>query len=87
MAKYIIKLACILTLIALLFMMIDKNGLLVLQLVDNVYALPIYEGFMYIFAFFVFVELFLYGIIALNNLLKNDVLISNHSFAGDKENI
>ncbi len=87
MIKYLFKLACVFALAALLFRITAPNSKAVIQISSNIYAFSVYEILIFIFAFLAMTELFLQGIKAVNHLLKNDVLISNHSFAGDNENI
>ena len=87
MVKYLFKLACILGLAAVLFRFTNTNSQVFIQIAGSIYSFSVYEILFFVFAFFVLAELFLQGGNALNQMLKNDVLISNHSFAGDKENI
>lgn len=87
MAKYIIKQAFILILGALFFMIIDKKSQLIIQILGNTYVLSLYDAFLYIFIYFILMELVFWAFRCLNKVLKNDVLISNYTFAGDKENI
>lgn len=49
--------------------------------------LPITTIFVIIFIFFVVMEVILAGLKAISNMLKHDVLLSNHTFSGDKESI
>lgn len=87
MVKYLFKLACVLALAALFFRITDINSLIIIRQADRMYAFSAYEVLAFVFVFFAIIEFIFFGIKALNNLLKNDVLISNHSFAGDNENI
>lgn len=91
MIKYLFKLACVLTLAALLFKTAAGNLPVILQFPDAFFMLPQYEALMYAFAYaFIcaaILEIILWIFERVNAMLKNDVLISNHSFAGDKENI
>ncbi|MCM1324629.1 MAG: hypothetical protein NC218_10945 [Acetobacter sp.] len=87
MVKYLFKSASILAFLAFLFWSADHRSIFVLQVSDKIYALPIYEAMMYLFALFALIEFTLKGVQMLDQMLKKDVLISNHSFAGDKENI
>lgn len=90
MVKYLFKLACELVLAILLVKFIAK-GMFIIGVPQTLHQLKLSDAILYIllgFLFFsVIIEITIYCIKALNKLLKNDVLISNHSFSGDKENI
>lgn len=90
MIKYLIKLAVVMALASLLVAVVADEKIAV-NYAKTLYHIKLSEAILYVlvgfFAFSAVVELMIRGGMALNNLLKNDVLISNHSFAGDKENI
>ena len=51
------------------------------------YEVQTFNLFCYVATFFVFAEVIVYGFQHLVQMLKNDVLLSNHAFQGDKESI
>lgn len=90
MINYLLKLAIILAL-AMLLVTVAAEGEAIVWVSGSTFRINLSDAIIYIlFGFGIFsliIELIMRGGVALNNTLKNDVLISNHSFAGDKENI
>ncbi len=87
MIKYILKQAIVLGLAALLLKAADSDALVVMNISDSIYTLPLYEALVYLFALFLLCEVLFFGCRCTVRMLKNDVLISNHAFTGDKEAI
>lgn len=69
------------------FWLTDEKSQLNFTLNGTVYALSIPEAAIGLFVFFLLAELLFLSFRATVTLLKNDVLLSNHSFQNDKESI
>lgn len=85
MIKYILKQIIVLGVAALLLKVMDPYAQVVMSISDSVYTLPLYEAMGYLLALFLLLEILFFGCHCTVKMLKNDVLISNHAFAGDKE--
>ena len=77
--------AFILALLTLFFWLTDEKSQLNFTLNGTVYALSIPEAAIGLFVFFLLAELLFLSFRATVTMLKNDVLLSNHSFQNDKE--
>ena len=87
MIRNLLKSAFILALLTLFFWLTDEKSQLNFTLNGTVYALSIPEAAIGLFVFFLLAELLFLSFRATVTLLKNDVLLSNHSFQNDKESI
>lgn len=90
MIKYLFKLAVVLA-VAALVVTVAMEGEIIISFAKNTFRMDLADAVIFVligvFVFSVVMELVIRGGSALNNALKNDVLISNHSFVGDKEGI
>jgi hypothetical protein len=66
---------------------IIPSGKVIFTFAGQARVIPITTILIIIFIFFAVMEAVLTGLKAISSMLKNDVLLSNHSFAGDKESI
>ena len=87
MIRNLLKSAFILALLTLFFWLTDEKSQLNFTFNGTVYALSIPEAAIGLFVFFLLAELLFLSFRATVTLLKNDVLLSNHSFQNDKESI
>lgn len=87
MIKNIFRQICIIILCAASFYLIDNKSSVSFTLLGNEYTYSYMEVVIYIIALYLFVELILHGVRAVVELLKKDVLISNHAFRGDNKSI
>lgn len=87
MLKYLSKIFIVLLIGFGLIYFIFSEGKLVFIINGQPHIISMYILFAGIFAFFVMMEVINIALKTLVNLLKKDVLLSNHTFAGDKEAI
>ncbi len=87
MIKYFLKLTLGLAFVAVFFNVADNHSEMNIQLFGEDYIITIYEALLFVWAILIVEELVWAGFRLVNQILKNDVLISNHSFRRDKENI
>lgn len=66
---------------------IIPGGKVIFTFAGQARIIPISSVFISIFIFLVVMEAILTGLRAISNMLKRDVLLSNHTFIGDKESI
>ena len=86
MIKALIKVASALIIFLFVLQLLGVSQLYV-ESYNAAYELNIYEAVLYVFIFMAVVEVLIYLGKAINRTLKNDVLISNYAFEGDKETI
>ena len=87
MLKRLIKHAIYLSLLPLCFYLIAPNSGLFFQFGDKGFYISVTDLVSFIFLFYVAIELLCLVFRVSVNLIKKDVLISNHDFWGDKESI
>lgn len=87
MIKSIFKQAVFLSFLALIGYIYNKKGFLIYQTSTKGYSLSIIEVLFCFWVLFVCFDVILKLFARIIRLLKDDVLISNHAFAGDKESI
>jgi uncharacterized membrane-anchored protein len=87
MIKYISKLFFTLLFITGILWFIDNSGSIVFTSGASVYVFSYITAFILLFGIFLFIEIIIRGFSYIINMLKHDVLVSNHSFKGDSESI
>lgn len=87
MIKSILKQAAFFCLAAVIILMAGMRGQVVTQSGVAVYTMSFSEALLYLFGLYLFIELMFQGFFCVVKMLKKDVLISNHAFAGDKETL
>ena len=87
MIKNILRQIFIIVLCISVFYLIDSNGIISITFLNKPYTLSYLKTAQYILVLYLFIELIFYLFRSIVALLKNDVLISNHTFRGDKESI
>ncbi len=87
MLKRLIKQAIFLSLFALCFYLKDRNSSLFFHFGSKGFYCSIWDLSLYIFLFYTFLEALYFVFCFSINLIKKDVLISNHAFLSDKESI
>lgn len=87
MIKRFVKSALILALLTSILYAVFPKGFIVFQNEGKDFFLPVYMAGVSVFVLILLVELISRAFTGMVNLLKNDVLVSNHAFAGDKETL
>lgn len=85
MIRNILRQVCIIILCTSVFYLVDNNGTISFTFMNKLHSLSLLNTMFYILCLYLFIEFILFGFRALIKLLKNDVLISNHAFNGDKK--
>lgn len=87
MIRHLIKSAVVLCIFGGIATLADRQSSVSLEILGNVFIMPLYEALFYLFGIFLAAELLWFGLKSIVRMLQNDVLISNHAFNGDKNSI
>lgn len=87
MLKYLSKTFILLLIGFGLIYLFAPNGQFVCTLGEEQLSIPVSMLFLCVIAFFATMEIIISALKALIRMLRRDVLLSNHTFAGDKESI
>ena len=87
MLKYLSKTAIIFVILTFIARVWDKDNLLALNLDNKTFYFDFSLLLFYLFVFIIGFEFLVLGLKGVVRMLKNDVLISNHAFFGEKDSI